>query len=356
MAVYDSNGNIIAEMNPDPNPTDIISMNPDAESNLLQALRPLNDSMNAYLSVAQPLVLMHFSDIHQDSSRLARLIQFSTEYSSQIDDVICTGDLVEHRYSEGMTWWSAVNGAEDILLAIGNHDALAATSGYDWTNLATEANQYSQYFAPYISNWGCTYTANKTYYYKDYTTKGVRLIVLNCMLTGDDDTAQKTWLTNTLSAAKTAGLSVVIAEHYPLHNSMRVESAFSSVDKGGSGESIYTFSEAYMTIVQNFIDGGGEFICYLCGHLHYDMFTKATSHQNQYCIGIDAASLAQSNYYSDTQRTVGERSQDLANLVVIDTASKAVKIIRVGANVDHYLRTKNCMTFKYLTGNILCSY
>ena len=353
MSAYDINGNVIAEKNDEVNAS-IISLNKDVKDALIQAKRRNNDTMNGYLNAPQPLVLLHFSDIHGDSTELSRIIEFYNYYHDSIDDVICTGDMVEHRFSEGMAWWDAVEGSENILTCIGNHDALADTSGYDWTNLATEANQYSQYFAPYISNWGCTYTENKTYYYKDYTSKGVRLIVLNCMLTGSDDTAQQSWLADTLSAAKTAGLAVVIAEHYPLHNFVRIESRFSSVDQSDGGDSAYTFSETYMTIVQNFIDDGGEFVCYLCGHLHKDVFTKANSHQNQYCVGIDAASLVQSNYYSDTQRTVGDKSEDLANLVIIDTASKAVKIIRVGASVDHYLREKSVMTFKYLTGTILC--
>lgn len=353
MSVYDINGNLIAELNSNVH-TDIVSQNPDIKTLILQAKRPANAGMNDYLTNTKPLVLMHFSDIHQDATRLARIVEFSNAYENNIDNVICSGDLVERRFSDGMSWFDAVDGAEKILLAIGNHDALAATSGYDWTNLATEANQYAQYMAPYIANWNCTYTANTTYYYKDYADKNVRLIVLNCMLTGNDDAAQKTWLTSTLESARTTGLSVVIVEHYPQHNSIRIECSFSSKDKGGSGEGDYDLTNEYMGIVQNFIDAGGEFVCYLCGHLHYDMFTKATAYPNQYCIGIDSASVAQSNYYSDTMRTINDKSEDLANLVAIDTSSKAVKVIRVGADTDHYLRSKKCMTFKYDTGTILC--
>ena len=349
MSVYDITGNVIAEKNDEVNAS-IISLNKDVKDALIQAKRRNNDTMNGYLNAPQPLVLLHFSDIHGDSTELERIIEFYNYYHDSIDDVICTGDMVEHRFSEGMTWWDAVEGSENILTCIGNHDALADTSGYDWTNLATEANQYSQYFAPYISNWGCTYTAGKTYYYKDYTAKNVRLIVVNCMLTGNDDAAQKTWFESALSGAKTAGLSVVIADHYIMSGQERVECNFSSIERAPGTNAL---DSDYVDAVQSFVSDGGEFVCYIAGHVHVDYFAKSATYTNQTCILIDAASVRQSNLYSDTQRTEGTKSQDLINLLVIDTASKAVKIIRAGADMDHYLRSKKQMTYKYLTGDII---
>ena len=330
--------------------TSILSLNPDIQDRLLQANRPLNTSANAYLSVAKPVTLLHFSDIHGDVTELKRMVDLRASFSSMIDDAICTGDMVEQRYSNGMSWWASVSGSENILMAIGNHDALSDPTGFDWTQLATQAQQYSQYFSPYISNWGATYTANKTYYYKDYSAKKIRLVVLNCMLTGSDDTDQQTWLTSTLASAKTAGLSVVIAVHYMPYNPQKIGCNFSSLDKGVGSD---VLSLVYLTIVQNFIDAGGEFICYIAGHVHYDIFVKSTTYPNQLCICIDALSAYQSNVYSDTQRTNGTKSQDLANLITFDTASKVVKISRVGADQDHYLRSKKFMTFKYLAGDII---
>lgn len=347
MAVYDRNGVLIAQMN-EPKET-ILERNTDILDALIQAKRRINTG-NGYQSDPQPLVLVHFSDIHGDATELTRIIEFSNTLKTDIDDVICTGDMVEHRYSDGMAWWDAVEGSEKILTCIGNHDALAATSGWDWTDLATEANQYSQYFAPYIANWGCIYTAGKTYYYKDYTAKNVRLIVLNCMLTGDDDTAQKAWFESALSGAKTAGLSVVVADHYIMNGQERVDCNFSSIDRTPSNNAL---GGDYVDAVQSFVNGGGEFVCYIAGHVHVDYFARSATYTNQTCILIDAASVSQSNLYSDTQRTEGTKSQDLLNLLVVDTASKAVKIIRVGADMDHYLRSKKQMTYRYLTGDII---
>ena len=360
MSAYDIDGNVIAEMNPTENPTDIVALNPDTKDKLLQALRPKNTSSpGGYLTNTQPVSLLWFSDIHADSTELARMIQLRNEYLEMIDDAVCTGDMVALRASDGMSFWYDTEGSEDILMVVGNHDALAASSGYDWTNLLTEQEQYNRYIAPNVAEWGVQYTSGKTYYYKDYTNKKVRFIALNVMLTGDDKTAQITWLTNTLASARTAGLSVVVANHAPIEKADKIECAFQSYDSGNTGtsssSSIY-LSESYLSVIQDFIDAGGEFICHIAGHSHVDRFVKSRTYPDQYCLVVDALSRYYCNQYSDTQRTDNVRAQDLANIIVFDTSTKTVKLFRIGANIDHYIRPKNCMTFRYDTGDILCDY
>ena len=328
-------------------PSDIVSLNKDVEGKLIQALRPLNTSSNQYLEEDKPLVLLHFSDIHADIRSLRRTIEFYNAYKNYIDDIICTGDLVATRWNDGFSWWGDFTGSEKILLAIGNHDTLTASSGFDWTQQATEADTYTRYFAPYIANWNCEYTEGKTYYYKDYEAKNVRLIVLNCMLKDSDATAQLSWLETTLAGAKTAGYTVVIANHYSPF-SKKVACNFTSLDKTYGAE----LGSDYVSAVNSFITGGGKFACYIAGHTHYDGIVQ-NSDDNQFCVIVDAASVEQANQYSDTQRTNFTKSQDLENLVCVDTSSQAVKVIRVGADMDHYLRSKKQITLKYPTNTII---
>lgn len=325
----------------------------DLYDSLLQAKRPINLTANAYKSVTQPVVLLHFSDIHGGAVELYRMLEIKNVYSDLIDDVICTGDIVTDRWSDGIDWWTNTNGAEDILIAVGNHDVLTAASGYDWTQLAAQTDQYSRYIAPFVTNWGCTYESGKTYYYKDYSAKKLRLIVLNCMLTSTDDTDQLTWFETTLAGAKTNGYSVVVANHMMIESSQKVDCNFSSLDHDVSGSG-NVLSVDYESAIKDFVDGGGKFICHISGHTHYDMIVKGTNdYVDQLCVVVDAISTAQGNQYSDTQRTIGTASRDLANLIVFDTASKVIKIVRVGANMDHYLRPKNCITINYETGDII---
>lgn len=331
-------------------PDDIVLLNRDIEERLLQAKRRINGSNNAYLGNPQPVVLLHFSDIHGDKTELQRMVEIHERYKSMIDDIICTGDLVEYRYANGIDFWSNTDGAEDILIAIGNHDVLTDPSGYDWTQRASQSDQYTRYIAPFVDNWGVTYTSGKTYYYKDYIEKSLRLIVLNCMLTGDDDSAQLSWFENVLDDAKTESLSVVVANHYMIANPEKVSCNFSILDKNVGTD---VLPLAYLAAIDDFKGGGGKFVCHIAGHTHWDIIVRSTTYPDQICIVIDALSRAQANMYSDTQRTDGTKSQDLANLVAFDTASGVVKIMRIGANMDHYLREKNCITINYTTGEII---
>jgi len=326
-------------------PTGIVALNGFVYNALLQAKRTINLSSNAYLSNTQPLVLLHFSDIHGASENLRRIVAFRDEYASLIDDTICTGDMVTDRFSNGMGFWDAVPGTENIMMAIGNHDVLAAASGYDWTDLKSQADQYARYIEPYVSNWDCEYSENKTYYYKDYDSKKVRLICLNCMLTGNDSTEQLAWFASTLSGAIAKDYYAIVAVHYPISNHTTVSCGFSSIDKIPY-QTQDRLSDDYMSAVNTFIGNGGKFVCYITGHTHTDFILKSSNYTGQLCVVIDSASTSAANADSDTQRTIGTKSQDCANLFVFDSASGAIKIIRVGADMDHYLRPKNDITFR----------
>lgn len=330
-------------------PSGIVELNGRAEEILLQAKRTINIESNQYLSATQPLVLLHFSDIHAATANLRRIVEFRDHIADKIDDTICTGDMVADRFNNGMAFWDAVDGTENILMLIGNHDALAGDSGYDWTNTVTQQQQYDRFIAPYVTNWNCTYTSGLTYYYKDYAEKKVRLICLNCMLKDTDAAAQLEWLNATLTGAKTLDYYVIIAVHYPISDSTVIACNFSSLDKTPSQTQLGT---EYMQGVDDFVTDGGKFVCYIAGHTHWDDMLKATN-SNQLCIVIDAASMAAGNQWGDTMRTEGTKSQDCANLFVFDSVSGVIKIIRVGADMDHYLREKNCITIKCSDSSIL---
>ena len=349
MSVYDYSGNKIAELNPFSS-SSIVDLNPEINEALLQAKRPLNPKPDGYTEEVQPLVLLWFSDIHGYKTELQRIIELRNHYESMIDDTICTGDMVYRKYADGMTFWDEVDGSDSILMCMGNHDAWKPNA----STLATQAEQYSQYFDPYIANWDCTYESGKTYYYKDYSEKNIRLIAINCMLTGSDETAQQTWFASVLASAITEGLSVIVITHY-VPPATKVDCGFSSIDYDGWTTGL---NEAYPQMIDSFVEGGGEFICWLAGHEHVDQFSHGVNYTTQYAIEIAALGSVYDDpvYSGDSQRTVGSKSQDLANFVAFDTSSKAVKVIRVGVDKDHYLRPRNCMTFKYLTGQILCDY
>lgn len=316
--------------------TDIVSLNHELPSLIRQGQNPFN--RNTIL----PLTLLHFSDIHGVSDNLARMVDLKKSLGTLLDDTICTGDMATAQWSSTvMDFWTGVDGAENILMCLGNHD-LANGSGYS-TDQIGQTIAYETYLEPYMSNWNVNPAGeNLTYWYKDYASRKVRLIALNYLLTGDAQTAQNTWLASRLAEAKSLGYAVVIAEHVPVSNWHTIDCNFSIIGKA------WTYNEyptLYLDTVQDFIDNGGEFACYIAGHSHNDYVGYNASYPEQLCIAVTTALTTR--YDNDQRRATGEKSQDAANVVLIDTVTKTVKLIRVGADMDTYMRGRHILTIRY---------
>lgn len=294
--------------------------------------------------------LLHFSDLHGSATRLQTIINFynKNKIRYNIQDALLTGDIVFQKYSNGMDWFDAVEDSENILLAIGNHDTTEGTTDYE-TNDHTQAELWSRYFETRISNWNVENTSGNTYYYKDYINSGIRLIVINSMLLGDDATAQNTWLTAVLADAITNNLSVVIGCHYRSNGAIKVDSNFTDYNKVLNDYYKNNLSAATMGIVQDFIDNNGEFVCYICGHMHTDVIGYNKDYPDQLFVAVTDA-YGWTNYDSDLDRV---HEPDAFNLFFVDKSNHTFKIIRIGANCDSYLRTRNCISVDYNSKDII---
>lgn len=323
----------------------------DAENKVLAGKKPRNTAFNEYLLQPMVLTLLHYSDYHGDNQELDWIYGDWATVVAQCDDYICTGDLVFERFHDRFDYFANTSymAAKRTLLTIGNHDAYYLDSGYDGTQIATEQELFDKYFAPTIQYWGVQYQEGKTYYYKDYNNQHIRLVVIDDMLLGADAYAQQIWLQNT---ALQTDFSVVIARHFRSANSTNIVCPFTSMDwiatTGGGGNVSYVESE-----VQSFINRGGKFICYICGHTHYDMVSYSNDYPNQISIAIDAASREQCNAWSDVMRYDNQISRDLFNVVQFDTSNHVVKLIRCGCNYDNRVREKNTFCIDYLTKEII---
>jgi len=319
------------------NVTSIVSLNKDIPQKVLNGKKPFDRATTV------PLALLHFSDIHGDGTNLSRLVTMANKLGADIDDVLCTGDMAYNNYSEScMDYWDAVDGAENILCVVGNHDLADGEHGYSSDQIGQET-AYAKYFSPYVSNWGVTMAGvNLTYWYKDYAAKKVRLIGLNYLLTGDELTAQNTWLASRLTEAKTAGYAVVIAEHTPLNGWTGIDCNFNIIGKPWAYNE---FPTSIQDTVKTYMDNGGEFACYLGGHSHCDYVGYNSSYPGQLFIGVTTALTT--GYDNDQRRENNEKSKDAANVVLIDTVTKAIKLVRVGADMDTYLRGRHLFSIKY---------
>lgn len=294
--------------------------------------------------------ILHFSDIHNSQHALERIIRFADECQWLITDLLHTGDSVARRFMDGIPAFS-LPGAQKILNIVGNHDALGAESGYDWSNRASNEALYNMLFKPFSGVWGAHIEENTTYWYKDYESYGFRLIGIDNTLV--DDSSQLLWLERVLSSACELGFCVVIATHCPPKNRVKISCGFTSVvndylGKGGSS----TLDEHLQETVQQFIEAGGEFVCYLSGHTHTDYLWYNANFPQQLCVTIDSASVPHANHWGDTYRVEGTKTEDLFNLFSFDLQQQIVKIVRIGANVNSAMQRKSIISVNYKTMQI----
>lgn len=333
----------------------------------------------------KPVTLLHFSDIHQSRLNLYSIRDFANKFGNYLSDVLCTGDMVAKKYADFDADLWGEEGIDSFLLTTGNHDIYdvedqgdAGGTGYDdLSKRATRIETYNQYFAPVIENWGVTQPDNAeengyNYYYKDYdTTAGadsyivskVRLIAIDCMdggykdETGTADStseAQKTWLAATLEDARTSGYPVVMAAHFPPMGSGMTgfNTPFHSYETGMDYS--YSIISWAVDAVDAFINNGGEFVCWLGGHLHYDHVGVITAHPNQLLIAVATANVGA--VWQDAVRDARFNSSDLFNVVSIDPHYKRISVYRFGAHWDKWMRHREAMVIDYANRTLLSTY
>lgn len=327
--------------------------------------------------------LLHFSDIHADALAMEAIRGWADEKGKYIDDILNTGDTVLAYYGDADAWTNIKKyGLDQALFAVGNHDR-RTTSGYKTVPVA---DAYATYFEN-VEEWGVTQPEGAAenylmYYYKDYAA-GVRLIVLD----GEaQDAAQVQWLEATLANALANNLTVVIAAHYVPGNFSEDyivgtpcgRSTFHAANYSRMEEinSYFKMGAAYPQAVQDFIDAGGKFAIWLCGHYHLDLLAYAwkgwgrnmstddggnyyTDGGNKvYCEKSDIlfAAINKAGMHNADSRADRSVLRHCANFVTIQPANNLVKIIRVGINIDKFLRPINVITYDYVKKEIIANY
>lgn len=299
---------------------------------------------------AEPLTLLHFSDIHGEAKTLNRITSTIDEMRGEVNDAICTGDIVADTASQIASWWNP-----NILTCIGNHDCASKNGNiYDWTALSM-AERDAYYIAPFEANWGITHTAGTSYYYKDYSDQKVRLIVMDAMLYnagGTEATAQNTWLEALLADAITNDYHVLIAIHAPKSGSVAVDCSFSRYNQ----EPMPVWSDcstpqAVVDLVSAKITAGLNFIGYIVGHTHQDNIWDIKNDGTQLMYCITCAGVA-TGLWRKSDQSRGAVA-DAYNLVTIDTKNTLVKIVRGGgADIDDHMRTRKAICINYSTGEV----
>lgn len=346
--------------------TDILSLNPRSQYDC-PIIQMSGKYGNGRISgILPPVVLAWFSDVHGDGVNISRLNEFCERYKTRLSDIISSGDNVPSHFEDAYVFW-VNNGGGPVITALGNHDAWTddndpdiVEGGYQGESLFLVKPKlcYDKFFAPYISGWGVTQpqdaaTLGKCYFYKDYTyTEGgttttiLRMIVLDCMHYNiysdlvNGVSVQNTWLIETLADARTNGIPVLMVSHYKGDNINYLDCPWSSRDY--SSEDVTPLAKS---AVKDFLDAGGELVCWLNGHDHFDIIGTFVSDPRQLQIGIETAKCPDT--WGDSERVSGTKTQDCFNILAVDTRDKLIKIVRVGDDYNRGLYHKGRLVYRY---------
>lgn len=356
----------------------VVSANSDCEKYVKAAMRKFtnNAANDADLNVF-PLFI-HTSDTHGDVIRVNRFADYA-DYLG-VDAALLSGDMAAYRGFDRMNYVNSIADKHNtpVYICMGNHD-----SG-KFGDFATAQQQYNSVMKYLIDKNECSTPVGEdypTYYYKDFASKKIRLIVLNsyeegrkyatstnCYYTQD----QMDWLISTL-AATPASYGVVLMYHSPESTISKdvnraafyqdsVASDYQSdsitggpivkivdafINRSAVSDSFTQTNNSSQTVTISYsadfssLNTGVEFVAHICGHEHCDFigyYAAASSRQlvlNVTCgcclYGADYLGLA---HLSDLPRDGRGVTQDSFNVYAIDRARGVVKVARIGSNTN----------------------
>ena len=344
----------------------IVTRNRDKEQYLYNSNRYNFD----YTKSVKDFSMMICTDVHGCKKQLNNMIEYSNYYKDIIDCNICLGDIKSGAtgFYDDITYYteSLKNSEIVFLTVVGNHDA---GNGSSISACGTLNDVYSNAIQPNLQFGNVN--SSQCYYYKDFDDYKIRVIVLNQYEHPSDlknDTTylysrsyvyysqnEINWLLETLNNTP-SNYNVIVAYHSPANsiannedfNFENIKNKEISTNNDFVDNSIISdiinawkngisINEEYSitpsgTVSKISIDydfsarGQGEFICYLCGHRHYDGITKLKKHNDQIQIILGCTSIRKYDIYAgDNVRINDTKSEDLFTMLSVDTENKKIK-------------------------------
>lgn len=317
------------------------------------------DKLNSR-NVIKRLQFVHISDPHGKPSVTDEILDYVDDGNA--DFTIITGDLVNDEFSDPFYADYLITKTKPCYVVLGNHDVFKATSLQD---------RFDKFIEPLNEHNNLTGNT-KTYYSVNYTTKGVKCIILDewdGIEIGEDSSgfdgsgynmsdAQVTWLINELTNALSNNLDVAIFVHeLPVTERLVdiVEGWTDSIGMqwGRNGEFLRVLIDAFMhvgnsgsyditnpqtgTRFTGEFNGYGQFVGWFGGHSHWGMFGYPVEHPRQFY--FTSSRPYASNYDNDMDGRLNipiRNSHASINHVVIDAKNKIVSLVRIGVKDTKY--------------------
>ncbi len=103
-------------------------------------------------------------------------------------------------------------------------------------------------------------------------------------------------------------------------------------------------------IIQEWVDDGGKYVAWICGHTHVDYMWYPTAYPTLLNVVIDKAGYSRGSDIAD--REEGD-ARYCANYYSIDTDLGLFKIVRIGLNSNKYLDNKDILCYDYINKRVL---
>lgn len=337
----------------------IVELNKDVEQYVLQAprTRSKHNFSGIYGDKFVPLCFVHAADMHNVPSAWNRMTEYINHYSEYISFAVHTGDYCggsqksyTDMYAEGEKC------VHPIYNCPGNHDCFSGEGKW----LLNEKSIAHSLLYNHTEDWDATFmdVEYSMSYYKDFPESNIRMIVLDDYYHIDETRA---WLRDVLMDARKKELSVFTAQHetmsdvnhlvpvkynynddytvvWETYEKKRTEWAYDQRNR-----------LLFEDVLTDFIKMGGKFICNLAGHDHLDEFGYTDSG----ILNIVVQNGTTWDALGDMSRVKGTKSEDCFNVVALDTELGLIKVIRIGANTDHYMRTKNAFCYDYINKKVI---
>jgi hypothetical protein len=355
---------------------------------------PGNNSSSPLNNLKQYLTLVHLTDIHGDEVRSRRAFGIGRYLGATM---VCSGDLVRYNSTDDFDYLANIINNYDgkCVICVGNHDV--------W-DFSADADSYTKYIAPFATERGWNVpTGGASYFYVDDEDMKVRYISVNQFMPptgvsgrhyyGCWTQAQIDFIINAFTSIP-SGYGVIVVMHspetvqvanptygkffqspsfnYTLANIQPLRDIIDAfITKNSSFSKTWTNVHSGSTVETLVVsnvdfsqDASNEFICYITGHLHCDTITYVDGASNTQLIlnetctnawvnktttGASGTSYPYFTELSDLARAEKGIIQDSFNVYVIDRGAKAVKVVRIGADMPKTLQARrDCMVIPYV--------
>jgi 3',5'-cyclic AMP phosphodiesterase CpdA len=361
------------------------------------------------------IVIAQITDTHGTTSTVVkRFVEWVNKYmNEEVDVLVHTGDVQHLQWSDTeYVDYNSITGNSPmpVLIAPGNHDQCSFGNG---NNELTAI--YNRWILPLVNKGvltvGETRAAGQvvegdTYYYKDFTSKKIRMIMLN-----DFDPlyngfyaqsahsslayTKHRWSQNQINMLLQAlttvpsGYTVVVGRHarpsttitdenwsvdtFPFYQTIDGNKVVVNNDQLTNGLPIndilnayatksvmpateYTWTDSLVTTAigslnvpeTSFANSEGDLAFVMNGHDHVDFVGYYTSAPNVRVVTCGCGGHFTETYYMDVAReyNIG-KGQDVINAYVIDTTNKKVWVVRIGANFTLNGKWRKVTSFNY---------